>query len=213
MIGFKIITGDRDYHTFRDFGLSWVSYNRPLPSPQLALIQVVGRSGTIDITDSIYEQLPYSNTIATAVLDAVVPFDEYPELEKHLISVHGAYVKIILDESENEYIEGRLSVTINYDGYSVVDVTLSLDSQPYKMRVSETVVELAQGVNLVFNEQKLVVPKIIVSSDNCEIKFKNVLYGLNTGINEIAEFVLSKGTNEVELISGTARLEYREGVI
>lgn len=136
-------------HTARDYGL--ILTTRPdtgSPKPKTYSQDIPGADGVLDLTEATTGEVKFSNRTVTIQAKIVLPYEEQEALKSQILGdCHGKKLKIILDEDIERYYYGRVSVTFPQKSHDQLYVTFTVDAEPYKMAVNETVlgVDMSAG--------------------------------------------------------------------
>lgn len=132
------ITLDRTVNTWSNWHL--IPTNRPsvsLPSVNEKMVEVPGRNGAIDMTETLTGAPTYSNRKGS--WEFYVMHDQWNSWVEAFNTMasflHGKRHTVILEDDPNYYYEGRLKMVWNTRrDYSTVVIEYDLD--PYKVNVS-----------------------------------------------------------------------------
>ena len=130
-------------------------------------------------------------------------------------------MKIILDDDNTWYYDGRVSVDEADSDRIVDEITITCDCLPYKMSVSERVrryeVNGSAYGEIDYLGTKVATPTIdceIASGSKLELVLNETHYELGNGRNVIPDFLIKNGLNTFSFVgNGYATLSYRMGVL
>lgn len=215
-----------NFHSYIDFGL--VPTSKPvvnLPSPKLEYIEIPGRHGSIDITESLTKEVIYEMRVGSFEFIVSNP-KKWDEICSRLISlVHGKKVKIILD-SEKEYVyQGRMHVSDFKSDKNYSLITLDYKLEPYKYSVSDIkddgdivyrlediVIKNSKSITLPFESDMTLVPEFNNKTEEIiTLSFGEEEYKLKKGINRFPEI---RGRKDLELTftgSSIIDIAYKRG--
>ena len=124
-------------HSYYDYG--WILVKQPkhtLPEPRIISVEVPGKDGVLDATESALGGLTYGNRAID--LDFRVTNDDATEqlryMSKFLRDSYGRKKRIVTDEEPGVYYYGRCTIipdSIERDG-KMIDFTVHCDCEPYK---------------------------------------------------------------------------------
>lgn len=186
-----------DAHSFRDFGL--YPTEKPIittPEIQSSEIEVTGRDGTIDTTETLDGMPHYFNREGTFKFSAVGGRHTWGTIYAKLKNrLHGKVKNIIIDEEKDGYYRGRLTVEEpEYDpekGVAYFEITANLE--PFKYDFTTTVepwlwdpfsfitgvirnysaVEVNNSSVTVYGSKIPIVPNIKVTSGSLSVTYTN----------------------------------------
>ncbi len=122
-----------DMNTYSDFGL--IPTSRPVinpPEPNYSYLEVPGRSGVIDLSESLTGSITYTNR--TGNIEFLVQknrnwSDVYSEL---LTALQGKFVRVVLEDDPLYYYEGRVQISAWKSNKNNSTITLEYDLAPFK---------------------------------------------------------------------------------
>lgn len=219
-------------HSYEDFGLILQKKDLPFPNPKVEEVEVPGRNGTIDLTESLTDDVMFENRTVTftfAVLDAISYWSNaMSQLANYL---HGRKMKITLDADKTFYFYGRCKINEFKSQKRLGTIVVECDCEPYKIEengagepwlwdtfsfvngiihVNEIEVSGSATVNLL-NRRKVVSPTFTCSAEMTVI-FNGNTYNLPLGKTKVYDIRLHEGDNFIEINgNGTVKIEYKGG--
>lgn len=201
------------YHSYNDLHLILTRKEIGDAVPKTKTVEIEGADGVLDYTE-YFGDVKYNNR--------TLKFD-FTCIENNLLEVYsdiqdklnGQKVHITLDEDDDYYYIGRLSVSAYTNEKNIATISISCDCDPYKYKQNETTVSrtltgTATTVNL-SNSRKKVSPKITANS-SFTIVYEGNTYSISSGVTTLYEIVLDEGTNQLTVTgTGTISFEYQEG--
>lgn len=175
-------------HSYSDYGLYIKDVpDKGSPAPQISTINIPGSDGVLDLTEVVTGEVKYGNRIITVRLGAIVNEDERAELISMLMDdIHGRICKIVFDDDLQWYYRGRAEVEIQEQHSWRIDVVLTFDAEPYKMRTEESNFEFDSGNIPADTELKLAESEWVGRTNS------NFIFGTaGEGINLVGWDVLS----------------------
>lgn len=222
-----------DKHSYRDFGLILSSKTISPPKPQLNMVSVPLRDGSIDLTESLTGDVKYedrkisitffvinhSNTWATTI----------SEIENYL---HGQRMQIVFDDDVAFYYIGRVSVNKFTSQRNLGTLVIDCTVEPYKYDVLSTLddwewdtfsfetgcinqtSEISVEGNtevVIVGKRKKISPKITTDTA-MTVSFEGVDYTLQAGTQKVYGLLLHEGENVLTFNGkGTVSVDYRGG--
>ena len=185
-----------DKNSWTDFNIVFKSLTIGSPEPQLILIDVPFRNGSLDETDYFgdvkYKDRPLS-------MEFLIPWtanDHHEIYSKVLNELHGRRKKIVYSADQGWRYEGRLQVgDLSHDGdFWAFSIDGTVD--PYKYRDISTVFTVVEnGTEFkVLNDEMKTVPTITTTGP-LTLTFEGKNYLLSKGTVKIDDIVLKKGEN------------------
>lgn len=208
MVGIRL----NDTHTFYDLGFILSSFSVESPSVKSQIVDIAGGDGVLDLTDYFGEP-KFKNRKLTFVISKEQSQDDFKEFWSEFQNrFNGQRVSITLDDDNDFYYTGRLSLSYTRADKVITKITINADCEPYKMKhdVTKVVVDGSKTIEL-WNLRKKVVPTITTTHPTTLTVGENV-FDLDVGVFVIPEFELSQGITTVIVESdGITTIEYREG--
>lgn len=132
-------------HSYYDFGM-WLS-ERPdwgSPAPKLNIVEIPGADGILDLSEANAGEIKFHNRIITLTFSAMVKVGEQEQFKSHIRNaLHGRVIQqIIPDEDPEWYYRGRCTVEFVNIASWKLQIIITIDANPYVMKVNETVVNL-----------------------------------------------------------------------
>lgn len=204
-------------HSYRDLRLILESKEMGSPAVKVRKVDVEGADGALDYTD-FFGEAKYENATHTFTFSTIVPQDEFlSQFSQVKNALHGRKVRIVLDDDPTFYYLGRLSVSPFTSSKAVGKLTVEADCEPYKMKLSPTVISVAvNGTQVITlpNSRKRAVPEVKIEAEsglNIVYQVGNV-WDLSSGTYLLPELELAEGNNTVTVTgTGTISFTWTEG--
>lgn len=202
-----------EFHSWDDFSLILSQKMIGTPSPKTETIDVPGGDGVLDLTE-VFGEVRYNNRNLSFDFSTKVPQSEFMDLFSRVQNaLHGQKMRIVLDDDPSWYYTGRISVSEWKAEKSIGKLTIDCDCEPYKTKLSETVVTAAvDGPQTVIltNSKKIVMPTIDITGE-VDLTFGTNFYSLSAGRYDLPGVRLVNGENTILLDgAGTATFTYLE---
>lgn len=203
-------------HTFYDWGL-YVGNNAAVEPPAVRtnFIEIPGRNGNIDMTETLSGRPVYGNRVITLELGGKVAKERQQQFVSDFVNAyHGRRVTVEFDRDREWYYEGRATISGVEISNTVVRMTMTVDADPYKYsrndRLPKVKVDGSASVR-VEGSPLWVVPEFDCSAA-MEVTFEGKSYQLNEGKNKLYDILL-KDQSYTMTFSGTGTVEiiYRRG--
>lgn len=215
MRGITIIFNDSRIHTGDDLDLVQEKKSIGKPTIQTYTVQVPGRNGLLNLTKGLTGKVAYNNRPLSFQYFGTGDRERLLYLDALMSQYHGETIRIIDDDYPDHYYEGEVSVSTVFN-YNYVTITLTVDAQPFRLKVKPTVIERTiseETVIRLINESIPAVPVITVDA-TLTVTFNGVSQSLAAGTHTVEDFELKRGVNEFTVSgTGTISFEYQEGAI
>lgn len=202
-------------HTGNDLGLVMTSKDLPAPTVQSQKIEIPGRNGALDMSEFLTGEPVYDNRTLTFSFFGNGSRDHVLNLITAILSYHGQYLTITIDDYPDWYYEGRAEITYS-DKYHYVEFELVVDAQPFRQTIDKKVYTYSNVTNHTItldNEGVSVLPTIEVTGETT-IVYNGTTYSLSAGTYEPDQLLLNTGDNNWTVTTtGTITISYREAKI
>lgn len=219
-----------DKHSFDDFGIYLTSKAINPPEPQTNTISVPLRDGSIDLTESLTNDVKYNDRKIDMTFSVVHPMEQWSdkvsEIENYL---HGKRMKVVFDDDANYYYIGRLKVNEWSSQKSIGKLVIECVADPYKYDIqddwlwdpfdfengyiseSENIPVSGSTTVVIVGKRKKTYPTITASSA-MTVAYNGATYNLTEGINKLYDMILDEGENTLTFSgSGSVLIEYTGG--
>lgn len=219
-----------DKHSFDDFGIYLTSKTINPPEPQTNTISVPLRDGSIDLTESLTNDVKYNDRKIDMTFSVVHPMEQWSdkvsEIENYL---HGKRMKVVFDDDANYYYIGRLKVNEWSSQKSIGKLVIECVADPYKYDIqddwlwdsfdfengyiseSENIPVSGSTTVVIVGKRKKTYPTITASSA-MSVAYNGATYNLAEGINKLYDMILDEGENTLTFSgSGSVLIEYTGG--
>lgn len=204
-----------NYHSYNEWGLILGSKEISSPEPKVNQIEVEGGDGVLDLTE-FFGEVKYKNRKLSFTFSklGVVPDGFLALYSVVQNAIHGKSMQVILDDDPNYFYYGRVTVNEWKSNRTIGEIVIEVDAEPYKMKLSETVVTKAvAGTDTIVltNSRKRVVPTITTTA-SMNFSFGSYSATVGAGTFIIPELELKEGNNTVTVTgTGTVTFRYQEG--
>ena len=219
-----------DKHSFDDFGIYLTSKTINPPEPQTNTIYVPLRDGSIDLTESLTNDVKYNDRKINMTFSVIHPMEQWSdkvsEIENYL---HGKRMKVVFDDDQNFYYMGRLKVNEWSSQKSIGKLVIECIADPYKYDVqgdwlwdpfdfendciseSENIIVSGSTSVVIVGKRKKAYPTITASAA-MSVSYNGTTYNLTEGINKLYDMILDEGENTLTFSgSGSVLIEYTGG--
>nr|DAE62572.1 MAG TPA: distal tail protein [Caudoviricetes sp.] len=219
-----------DKHSFDDFGIYLTSKTINPPEPKTNTISVPLRDGSIDLTESLTNDVKYNDRKINMTFSVIHPMEQWSdkvsEIENYL---HGKRMKVVFDDDQNFYYMGRLKVNEWSSQKSIGKLVIECTADPYKYDVqgdwlwdpfdfendciseSENIAVSGSTSVVIVGKRKKTYPTITASAA-MSVSYNGTTYNIIEGINKLYEMILDEGENTLTFNgSGSVLIEYTGG--
>lgn len=209
MLGVKF----ENWHSWDDWGLVREKVSTPAPEPVRYTVEVPGRDGELDLTESVTPEIRYRNRLITC--EFFLKPGRWTELLSEIMSrIHGRTMRVIDDIDPEYYWYGA----VRYDEFASDEKTgkliITVNAYPYKLAVRETTVKITGSGSVICRNDRMQVIPTIKNTAEATIVFGTKSATLSAGTHTVVEFVLKEGNNTMTVTSsnsGVTEFVYRQG--
>lgn len=127
-----------DKHSFRDYGLIMTEKKISDPEPQTKYVEVPGRNGSIDMTETLTGNVRYKDRTIECKFATTKRVGEWSSFISSLQNeFQGQNVKLIFDDDAAFYWIGRVTLDLETSG-AVASISLSATVDPYKYNITSS---------------------------------------------------------------------------
>lgn len=228
---FGVTIGEK--HNYNDFGLILTDKVISPPKPQVKMVDVPLRDGSIDLTEALSEDIKYDNrtiTLTFSVIDPIATWaSKVSEIENYL---HGKRLRIVFDDDTAFYYIGRVTVNQWTSNKTIGKLVVEGDVEPFKYDIMSSAVDwvwdvfdFEEGIinetgELIVNgsttitlicRRKRMFPTFIASTA-MTVTFGGETYNLKAGSQKVYDIFLCEGENELTFTgNGTVSIDYIGG--
>ena len=159
-----------DKHCYDDYGMLLAQKNIGFPDVQTNMIEVLGRNGLLDLTESMSGGPKYYNreiglTFITSDKLSGMAWSEL--ISAVACGIHGQQIKIVFDEDEDYYYLGRCRINQFTTSRAKRTIEIICDCDPFKYKTEETTTTVSLTANVeqtitLTNEYMTATPTIVV---------------------------------------------------
>lgn len=182
-------------------------YTLSPPEPKTTTVEIPGRDGVLDLTESLIGDVPYGNRSMTFTF-LIVDLEQF-EVVKTQVSnaLHGRKFNFEMTMDPGYTYTGRFKIksythTATWSHGICGYIEVEIDAEPYKLK-SHYVYNLNATGGAMFNLEsgrKKVHPIVEISAP-ARIRFKNVVYRIGAGRFQLNDILFEEGINEIYINS------------
>jgi len=218
----SLTIGDRN--TYNDFGL--IPTARPVinpPEPNFSYLEVPGRSGVIDLSETLTGMLSYTNRTGSIEF-FVTGKRNWSELYSELLAfLQGRFMRVVLEDDPLYYYEGRLTINAWKSNKNNSTVIVDYDLSPFKYETKNAVNGYLisnrnfQNSNAYFYPEMdtKTIEMIVTCSDAADLNVTalvgGIMYQCKKGVN-ILPILQTDGIGYIRVGgTGSVTINYRRG--
>lgn len=203
--------------SYYDWNIVLTKAEIPLPTPKTSTVDIKGSDGLLDLSEVLTGDIQYNNRQVKLTFEMMDDKDYQKLITEIGNYLHGKNVTFILSNDDDYYYTGRATINQWECVKRKGTIVITIDCEPYKYAVTETVrmVTLNNQTKVItlINNRKRVCPVITVTGE-ITLKSDDFTYELSEGTQQIINFKLVEGNNNVEVSgNGTINIKYRQGAL
>lgn len=205
--------GTMTKHSYEDWGLTFLPFDVPFPTPKTDYQEIEGGNSSIDLTEA-YGKIFYKDTNFTMSFDVDNNIRYEKALSELASFVHGKRLKIYIYFDEDYYYDARVSINKYASNKSRGEIVLDVTAKPYKLKKIETVqlIEVIENKVMIFKNERMETLPIFKADNEMILKFKGNSYAIGTTETRFSNVEFIEGDNFVEFIgNGKVTVRYQEG--
>jgi hypothetical protein len=127
------------YQMDTSFGLYLPEYTIPAPTPQTNYVQIIGRDGSVDLSEAI--GLHYDSRVWDLDFKCFDPTVNWHTLTSQVMNaIHGKRLNFEFDDDPNYFWTGRVSVSSFVSNHGTGTLKINITSDPFKYAKLSTIV-------------------------------------------------------------------------
>ena len=127
------------YQMDTSFGLYLPEYTIPAPTPQTHFVQIIGRDGSVDLSEAI--GLHYDSRVWDLDFKCFDPTVNWHTLTSQVMNaIHGKRLNFEFDDDPNYFWTGRVSVSSYVSNHGTGTLKINITSDPFKYAKLSTIV-------------------------------------------------------------------------
>lgn len=206
------------FNTWYDWRLVLTNKSVTPPDPKTNCIEIDGRDGTLDLSESLTGEITYKDrTVSASFWTSEGSFNERAFLLRKIVTtLHGKKIKIIEPDDPDHYFYGRVKVKSLNNILPYATFTIEATCEPWRYSIDDTVRTIEVNSQIVTNAVihnngvKTLSPVITVTG-SVDIIYNGVKTSLTAGSYKIFDIKLRQGVNVIGISgNGSATFTYKE---
>lgn len=229
MIG--VLIGEK--HTYNDWGLILTSKAISPPAPQLHMVSVPMRDGSIDLTETLTEDVKYSDRTITLNFAVVDPRNTWTSKISEIANyLHGKRFRIVCDDDVAFYYVGRVEINNWASDSRIGNLVIECTVEPFKYdlqssavdwewdvfdfedgiinETGELIVDGTRDITLICRRKRMF--PTFTASSAMTVTFDGETYNLKAGSQKVYDIFFCEGENQLTFKgNGTISIDYIGG--
>lgn len=216
--GVTFIVGDREYHSYKTFGLILGEVEITAPEIQEQYEDIPGIDGQLDLSEALTGDVLYKNRTIKMTLYSIGDMHDWFNMTSSIQNIlHGRNCKIIFDVDSAYYWQGRVKVDIAHSKRTHT-ITIECNAEPYKYEISNRYKDIKIDGNCCINiigGRKREIPSFTTTCDNLQIDYNNKTYFVSKNEEKaFSDIIIEEGNNILSFTgTGTFSIKYKGGIL
>lgn len=202
---------------YYDWNIILTKASIPLPSVKTSAVDIKGANGVLDLSEVLTGDVCYGNRDIELAFAMLEDEDYYSTVSKIANYLHGKRVTMKLTNDEDYFYSGRTAISDwEYSpGKGMLVIAMSADPFKYSVTESNVFVNLNNETkSLTLPNKRMRVSPTLIVEGSVTMTFEGKTYSLQTGEQQLLNFVLSEGNNNVSFSgTGSVKINYRQGAL
>lgn len=207
------------FNTWYDWKLVLTAKSVTPPTPKTNYVKLDGMSGTLDLSESLTNEVTYEDRTVTATFwtDYGNRKDREKLLNDITRAIHGKKIRLIEPDDTEHYFYGRVKIKSTLNNLAYAEFTIEATCEPWRYALTDSVrrvdVSSDDMTNIVINNNgvKTLSPSIDVTG-LVTVKYEDITKTLREGTYKLPDIKLRQGVNVIGVSgNGSATFTYKEG--
>ena len=202
---------------YYDWSIVLTKTSISLPSVKTSTVDIKGANGILDLSEVLTGDVCYSNRDIKLTFSMMEDEDYNSTVSEIANYLHGKKVTLKLTNDDEYFYSGRAIISQwEYSpGKGTLVISISADPFKYSLTESNAFVNLNNETkSLTLPNKRMRVAPTLVVTGSVTMTFEGKTYTLNTGEQQLLNFVLSEGDNNVSFSgTGSVKITYRQGAL
>ena len=202
---------------YYDWNIVLTKADIPLPSVKTSSVDIKGANGILDLSEVLTGDVCYGNRDIKLTFAMMEDRDYYSTMTDIANYLHGKKVTLKLTNDDEYFYSGRAVISMCEYSYGKSSLVIKMSADPFKYSVTESnaFVNLNNETkSLVLPNKRMRVSPTLVVTGSVTMTFEGKTYTLQAGKQQLLNFVLSEGNNNVSFSgTGSVKITYRQGAL
>ena len=202
---------------YYDWNIVLTKADIPFPSVKTSIVDIKGANGILDLSEVLTGDVCYGNRDIKLTFAMMEDRDYYSTMTDIANYLHGKKVTLKLSNDDEYFYSGRAVISMCEYSYGKSSLVIKMSADPFKYSVTESnaFVNLNNETkSLVLPNKRMRVSPTLVVTGSVAMTFEGKSYTLQAGEQQLLNFVLSEGDNNVSFSgTGSVKITYRQGAL
>ena len=202
---------------YYDWSIVLTKASIPLPSIKTSSVDIKGANGILDLSEVLTGDVCYSNRDIKLTFSLMEDMDYNSTISNIANYLHGKKVTLKLTNDDEYFYSGRAIISQwEYSpGKGTLVISISADPFKYSVTESNVLINLSNETkSLTLPNKRMRVSPTLVVTGSVTMTFEGKTYTLQAGKQQLLNFVLSEGNNNVSFSgTGSVKITYRQGAL
>ena len=163
------------YQMDTSFGLYLPEYTIPAPTPQTHFVQIIGRDGSVDLSEAI--GLHYDSRVWDLDFKCFNPTVNWHTLTSQVMNaIHGKRLNFEFDDDPDYFWPGRVSVSSYVSNHGTGNLKINITSDPFKYKKLSTIVTKNASAGTAYTGSLVTFNTANAKINDLSVSIGNVVY-------------------------------------
>ena len=202
---------------YYDWDIVLTKADIPLPSVKTSSVDIKGANGILDLSEVLTGDVCYGNRDIKLTFAMMEDRDYHSIISDIANYIHGKKVTLKLSSDDEYFYSGRATINNCYYSPGKSSLVIAINAEPFKYSVTESNVFVNlndETKSLTLPNKRMKVSPTLIVTGSVTMTFEGKTYTLHAGEQQLLNFVLSEGGNEVSFSgTGSVKITYRQGAL
>ena len=202
---------------YYDWNIVLTKADIPFPSVKTSSVDIKGANGILDLSEVLTGDVCYGDRDIKLTFAMMEDRDYYSTMTDIANYLHGKKVTLKLTNDDEYFYSGRAVISMCEYSYGKSSLVIKMSADPFKYSVTESNAFINlnnETKSLTLPNKRMRVSPTLVVTGSVTMTFEGKTYTLQAGKQQLLNFVLSEGNNNVSFSgTGSVKITYRQGAL
>ena len=202
---------------YYDWNIVLTKADIPFPSVKTSSVDIKGANGILDLSEVLTGDVCYSNRNIKLIFAMMEDKDYRLTISDIANYLHGKNVTLKFTNDNEYFYSGRAVINKCDYSHGKSSLVIAVSADPFKYSITESNVVLnlnGETKSLTLPNKRMKVSPTLVVTGSVTMTFEGNTYTLSEGEQQLLNFVLSEGNNNVSFSgTGKVKITYRQGAL
>ena len=150
----KDVIFNNEISAYNDWNIVLTKSEIPFPKAKISTVDIKGADGVLDLSEALTGDIKYSNREIKLTFELLDDSEYESLISKIGAYVHGKKITFQLTNDDLYYYVGRASINEWECVKRKGKIVISIDCDPYKYKVNETIINVAVNIPRIYENIK-----------------------------------------------------------